>query len=368
MSVHIATFVALLTLCGCGDNAATSIDPSIDDRDPQMVRRVIEHDGIEREYFVHIPDDAEGPLPVVFAIHGYTSTATGFKAAHNLNPHADENGYIVVYPQGSHFIVDPPEQDAYRVTSWNDLAANLDPTPEGPHCVADATQYPCPAECGSCNRCAWTSCYDDLGFIIKMLDDVETEFSTDPERYYLLGVSNGGMMVLRIGCNLPDRFAAVAPIIAQLAPGYDCGPSVNLPMLHLYGALDNTVRPDGKAAGDGFIYTTAEQSTQTWADAMSCKTGPIPWQNSYSQAGRLSCNAYSDCAVEGDEVVSCMDSQAAHEWPGQGFPSIPATCVTSEQFDSMPDQARCPEPVGAAAHTGMDIVWNFFNRYRRPMD
>ena len=92
-----------------------------------MHRRTLNHDGIEREYFVHVPEGIELPAPVVYAVHGYTSTATGFEAAHSMNPHADDNGYIAVYPQGSHFGIDGPMGFSYRVTSWNDLAANQGP-------------------------------------------------------------------------------------------------------------------------------------------------------------------------------------------------------------------------------------------------
>jgi len=363
---YLAFTITAFLLSGCMVQSPTENTEM--NNDGQILRRVIVHDGIEREYFVHVPGNDDGPMPVVLAIHGYTSTATGFAAAHDLNPHADRNGYIVVYPQGSHFPVEEEDGDSYRVTSWNDLAANLDPKPEGPHCIDGATQYPCPAECGSCNRCAWTSCYDDVGFIAKVLDKVEAEFPTDTQRYYMLGVSNGGMMALRLGCNLSDRFAAIAPIIAQLAPGYACGPSVDLPMLHLYGGKDNTVRFDGLPGGDGFVYTTAAHSTEVWAEAMSCKAGPAAWENKFSRKIGLTCSAWSDCSTEHHEVVSCMDPEGGHEWPGQRVVSVPPTCVTPEQYDSIPGQARCPESDGALMRDGMDLVWNFFSRYRRAVD
>ncbi len=329
----------------------------------KMIRGVIEHDGIEREYFVHVPKGADRPLPVVVAIHGYTSTATGFQAAHNLNPHADLKGYIVVYPQGSHFTVSGEGDTSYRVTSWNDLAANMPAKAEGPHCTDERYEYPCPPECGSCNRCAWTSCYDDLGFIEKMLDAVQSNYVTDTSRYYLLGVSNGGMMALRLGCNLSGRFAAIAPIIAQLAPGYACGPTVDLPMLHLYGGKDNTVRFDGQPGGDGFIYTTAAKTASIWAEAMSCETGPRHWENEYSRSVGLQCTAYSDCRIDGHEVVSCMEPGGGHDWPGQRVRSMPATCVTPEQYESVPGQPRCPASTDETVQAGMDLVWDFFSRY-----
>jgi len=326
-----------------------------------MQRHVLQHDGTEREYFVHVPPGAEGPLPLVVAIHGYTSTATGFEAAHNLNPHADEHGYIVAYPQGSHFIAEFPN-GAYRVTSWNDLAANQPPTIAGPHCMEEHAEYACPPECGECSRCGWTACYDDVGFIAKMLDEIQSGYSADPTRTYLLGVSNGGMMALRLGCNLSGRFAAVAPIIGQLAPGYACGPDTNLPMLHLFGALDTTVQPDGKPGSDGFIYTTATDTARVWAESLSCQKGPERWANDFSDNAGLLCSAHSDCQVAGQQVVSCMDPDGAHDWPEQRISKIPATCVAPDQQDVMPDRPPCPV-TDERVHKGMDVVWNFFSRY-----
>lgn len=334
-----------------------------------MLRRTLRHDDIEREYFVHIPVAAiigEAELPVVVAIHGYTSTATGFQAAHGLNRHADQHGYVVVYPQGSHFTAAPEQGRPGLITSWNDLAANLPRTTAGPHCTDDAAPYPCPPECGECATCAWTSCHDDVGFFGKMLDGIQAEFPVDSDRIYVLGVSAGGMMTLRLGCNLSDRFAAAAPIIGQLAPGHACGPQTDLPILHLFGGRDEVVRYDGKAgSADGFIYTSAAETAEKWAAAIACKTGPQAWRNEISEQAGLTCTAYGNCRIEGQEVVSCMDPDGGHWWPEQGFRGMPATCVTAEQFDSLPDQPRCGPATGEYQHLGMDLIWSFLSRYQR---
>lgn len=359
----VITLVAMSTPVSAAEQAPGAATPA--DHPSGMLRRAISHDGIDREYFVHVPKSGgDGRLPVVVAIHGYTSTATGFAASHGTNRHSDDHGYIVVYPQGSHFLGKNPKGRTFRVTSWNDLAANQPPTPKGPHCTADRDRYPCPPECGECNHCAWTSCHDDVGFIRKMLDAVQSEFQTDSRRYYLLGVSNGGMMALRLGCDLSDRFSAVAPIIGQLAPGYECGPDVDLPMLHLYGGKDQTIRFDGKPGRGGFAYTSAAETAAVWSSEMACKSGPASWQTEISQSAGLTCTAYSDCRVTGHEVVSCSDPDGGHLWPEQFVKGIPATCVTSEQFDSFPDQLHCPSTSGEYAHLGMDLVWEFMKRYR----
>ena len=357
---HIISLLVFATLGACSSDTTQS-GPSTPQA-AEMHHRVVNHDGIEREYFVYVPQDIARSAPVVYAVHGYTSTATGFQASHGMNLHADNNGYIVVYPQGTHFI-DDSGAAPYRVTSWNDLAANLGPRAEGPHCLADAYNYPCPSECGECNQCAWTGCYDDVGFFERMMDQVADEFSIDTARTYLLGVSNGGMMTLRLGCDLSDRFTAIAPIIAQLAPGYACGPTTDMPMLHLFGDEDDTVRFDGTHGGDGFRYTSAKRTAEVWADHLSCDVGPTTWENQFSNDAGLVCTAYSDCRAPGQEVVSCRNPGGQHEWPKQYVESIPATCVSAQQTDSMPGQPLCPERDGEVVAAGMDLVWDFFKRY-----
>jgi len=361
-----SVFVVLSgTSLSAGDELSAA--PSVADQQ-RMLRRTIRHDEVEREYFIHLPKDGvadDARIPVVVAIHGYTSTATGFQAAHGLNRHADEHGYIVVYPQGSHFLAHDEQGNPYRITSWNELAANLPQTSAGPHCTPESVQYPCPPECGKCSRCAWSSCYDDVGFIDKILHEIQSEYRGDSRRTYLLGVSSGAMMTLRLGCNLSSRFAAIVSIIGQLAPGYACGPDVDLPMLHLYGGLDETVRFDGRpSTDDGFIYTTAENTAATWATALACTSGPDAWQTDLTDSAGWLCTAYSECNIDGHEVVSCLDPDGFHEWPEQYVRNTSATCVTAEQYESMPDQAHCEPATGDYGHLGMDMVWAFMNRYR----
>jgi len=329
-----------------------------------MEHRTFEHDGVEREYFVHVPDDASGKLPVVLAIHGYTSTATGFAVFHDLNSHADKKGYIVVYPQGSHFVAEDSERP-YRATSWNFFVGDT-PDPEaGPQCSADAHHYPCAPECGVCDRCDWTSCYNDMGYFEKLLDAIESEFDTDTSRYYALGMSNGGMMTLRLGCNMSSHFAAIAPIAAQLPAGFNCAPTTDLPMIHLGGGKDNTVRIDGGINGDGFFYVSVTELAADWAEALHCESGPGEWETELTNKAELSCMAYSSCKVRGHEVVSCVDPDETHNWPARRPGGAWPTCVTHQQYETMPEQRHCEPRTESGPHVGMDIIWSFFERYRR---
>ena len=219
----IALLVSLIPLLAIGD----SYTP--------LRHHAFTHDGVSREYFVHVPRNHAGKLPVVFAIHGYTSTATGFAVFHDLRQHADENGYIVVYPQSTHF-VDTNTNGPYRVTSWN-MFGDVVPAPgTGPQCTEDADRYPCPPECGTCDRCDWASCNDDLGYFEKMLDEISSGYNADVSRYYALGMSNGGM---------PHNFQPVSTV--DRARQYQC-------FICLVARMTWYARMACRAAMDLFMY------------------------------------------------------------------------------------------------------------------
>ena len=337
--------------------------------DGPMLRHVINHDGIEREYFVYAPrNPGNEKMPLVLSLHGYGTTATGLQSIYALNEHAQKHGYIIVYPQGSHFmgaLGTDPAAEPFFISTWNDLASNFTPTAKGPHCTDDRLQYPCPPECGSCNHCAWVSCYDDVGFLVRVLDDVTTALPTDIDRYYLLGNSNGANMALRLSCDLSDHFAATAALISQMPPGFDCAPARSLPLLHLYGAKDDVIGHDGTPTSDGWIYTTAADTASTWASGMGCKGEPEPWHTAITDANQLTCTAYTDCPGRNHQVVSCMDTLAGHEWRGQRLTEIPANCVSPEQSDSLPQQPACATDVDSSKLWGMDMVWQFLSQYSR---
>ena len=63
--------------------------------------RTIIHEGVEREYIVHVPDSFNEDSPVVFVIHGFTGSAGQIMEYSGMNTIADREGFLVVYPQGT---------------------------------------------------------------------------------------------------------------------------------------------------------------------------------------------------------------------------------------------------------------------------
>ena len=89
------------------------------------------------------------------------------------------------------------------------------------------------------------------------------------------------------------------------------------------------------------------------------------WRTAISEANGLICSAYTNCPNSGQEVASCMDPEAGHEWRGQRITQISASCVTAAQQESLPGQPLCPQPEASDQRWGMDLFWQFFQRYQR---
>ncbi|MGY8901498.1 MAG: hypothetical protein ACKVI1_02785, partial [Flavobacteriales bacterium] len=69
----------------------------------ETLNETLIHDGITREYTIHIPPgyDAENPVPLVFSLHGFTSNNAFHMLYTGFNNIADTANFIIVYPQGT---------------------------------------------------------------------------------------------------------------------------------------------------------------------------------------------------------------------------------------------------------------------------
>lgn len=71
----------------------------------QTITKTIEHDGMNRSYIIYIPDtySSSDTVPLLLNFHGYTSNANEQMVYGDFRSIADENGFIVVHPEGSLF-------------------------------------------------------------------------------------------------------------------------------------------------------------------------------------------------------------------------------------------------------------------------
>jgi polyhydroxybutyrate depolymerase len=64
-------------------------------------------------------------------------------------------------------------------------------------------------------------------------------------RVFATGLSAGGFMATRLGCQRADVVSAIAPVAGTLASGYPCAPSQPVSVLEVHGNADPVVPFNG---------------------------------------------------------------------------------------------------------------------------
>ena len=86
---------------------------------------------------------------------------------------------------------------------------------------------------GSCCGFAANN-HDDVGYLDALVDDISQRPDVDPERIYMAGFSNGGMMTYRYAC-ADDRIRGIASIAGtnacQNAASTCCAVSMRKPSI-----------------------------------------------------------------------------------------------------------------------------------------
>jgi polyhydroxybutyrate depolymerase len=223
----------------------------------------------ERSYVVHIPPGVDGVhlIPVLFAFHGSGDSPSGMQSLTGFNDLADKSGVVVVYPKS-------------LGVDWND----------GPCCSAAATQN-----------------VDEAAFVRQILADLETVITVDPKRVYAAGFSNGAGLVFRLGCEMSDTFAAVAPVAGALV-FQPCQTQDPVSLINVQGKADPYVPYE---TGGGELNTPpVEKEIADWAKMDGC-TDPAKVEKTTNIITHIS---YSFCE-KGAAVELYAIEPGGHMWP-----------------------------------------------------
>ncbi len=248
--------------------------------------------GLVRTVLVHVPasyDPAKGTM-LVLNFHGYSSDGAQEQVLSRMNQASDANGFIAVHPYGV-------------ANSWN---------------------------AGVCCGTAWLDGTDDVGFVGKMLDQLESDYCIDPKQVHSTGMSNGAFLSHRLACEMSDRIASIAPV-AGVVGVPACNPSRPVPVLHFHGTSDLLVPYKGGQSGGipgvpAFI--SVAESIAGWRERDKCPPGD---GKPFYQQGDATCVRWSGCE-QGSEVVLCTLEGGGHTWPG-GVP-VPALGKTSNDINA----------------------------------
>lgn len=273
------------------------------------------HDGLTRTYQVHVPPsyNKEIPTPIVIYIHGGGGNASA-AYSDGIDAYADKHGFVLAIPEG---------------TGSVDGVGNLQAVWNGGKWVT--------------GECCGTA--DDVGFISAMIEKLKLDFSVDSKMIYATGISNGGLMTNRLGCQLSDKIAAIATV-APAAVMSNCNPARAVPYMQIHGREDACNDYDtGEATFStckNVPYTRMSAGTvvDTWRTINSCPSLAVQGY----QKNDASCVTYDNCR-NGSAVEFCTVNAMGHTWPS-GAQYLPASMIGPVNFNISTDQ-----------------IWAFFKRH-----
>ena len=151
-----------------------------------------------------------------------------------------------------------------------------------------------------------------------MLDQMATKFSMDATRVYATGLSEGGLMSMKVGCAMADRIAAIAPVGAAMPKTMICLPSRPLPVLMINGTSDPVVPYGGGTEHNLQLpVVSVEDSAKAWARIDRCAEKPTQSKLPAHEKGGMETKVDTfDGCQQGAQVVSYSVKGAGNTWPG----------------------------------------------------
>ena len=279
--------------------------------DTGNAEHTIEVGGRRRSYLLHLPKahDGKTALPLVVVFHGGGGNAQSAVRMSRMDATADRETFLVAYPNGT----GPYEGALLTWNAWNCCGPALDDK------------------------------VDDVSFVRRLVEALQKDHKVDAKRIYATGLSNGGMMTHRVGCELSDIFAGIAPVAGALNTD-DCRPEHPVSVAIVHGTEDKNVRFEG-----GRPLRTADPqhprvdrpvsyAVEFWVKHNRCKPEPVR-----ARQGRVRQEVYAECAGGAAVELHAVEG-GGHAWPG-----------------GRKGRLTADEP--ATELSASDLMWGFFERH-----
>jgi len=274
----------------------------------------LQHDGLSRTYKVHVPASYIKSVPsfLILAFHGGggSSKIMANDEYYGLISKSNKEGFIVAFPNGV------SQLRSGKFATWN---------------------------AGNCCGYARDKHVDDVGFVRKVIADMETKFNVDPNRIYAIGMSNGGMFSYKLACDLTDKFKAIASV-AGTDNCDQCRPSKPISIMHIHAKDDDHVLFNGGYGVKAFKdpskvtdFTSVPETISRWVKRNNCNVIP----KRVMEKEGVYCDLYTGC--DGNvQIKLCVTETGGHSWSGRT--KIPRANATT------PSQAI----------SANDEIWDFF--------
>lgn len=256
--------------------------------------------GRERSFLYRLPPGhtttGETKWPMVVMLHGRLGDGINMEKMSEASEAADRHGFVVVYPDG----ID---------RAWNDSRGTTKASEEN---------------------------VDDVGFIDALIERFIALKAVDPDRVYVAGMSNGGILAYRLACELGDRIAAISPVAALMpSKGADaCRPARPVSVMIVAGTDDPIVPYDGGSVLDRGTVLSADETRTRWAMLDGCAPA------AESRSDEIHELRHTQCGDDAEVVLYSVQG-GGHAWPG-GNGAFPELIVgrTSMAIDTTEEQLR----------------------------
>lgn len=235
--------------------------------------------GLQRAYRLHIPSGYRDTVQqaLVMNFHGHGSDAIYQEQLTGMSQLANQDDFIVVYPQGT---VGPDHNTGWDTGPWN-----------YPH-------------------------VNDVLFVSDLLNHMESTLCVNPQRVYATGFSNGGSLTNVLACKLSDRIAAFAIVSGGMHPvAGGCDPSRPVSIMEFHGTNDHVVPYTGNLQNDD--EPPIAQWLASWAVRNGCMQDPRVFFNRNGILGEQ----WSSCQA-GAVIIHYRIRGEPHEWPTVDFTSV----------------------------------------------
>jgi len=277
----------------------------------EQTNETISVDGRQRQYIQFLPEGwaEEITMPIVFVLHGGTGSPEGMLDYVDYRPLANQEKFVLIYPKG----IEKNWKDG-RPTDANQLGV------------------------------------DDVNFFSKLIDKLVANYNINQEAVFVTGISNGGFMASRLGCQLNTKIKAIAAVAATIeantiAP--NCSSTTPVSVLYIHGTADEFVPFNGgeMTVGDGGFITSHWEVIAKWNEINNSSPNPI--------ITNLPDIADDDTTIietkyqgsNNSEVISYVVENGGHTWP-QGAGGLDFLLGnTSEDMNAK------------------QVIWDFFERH-----
>ena len=226
-----------------------------------------------RSFIVHTPpnyDSNNGPIPLLFVLHGYTGQAPSIRNYSGFDSIADEENFIVVYVQG---VADQITNN----TGWN-------------------------AGVGTFIN------VDDVGLFSALIKYFKGNYNIADSKIFSTGMSMGGFMSYRLACEL-EEINSIGSVTGSMAAYYNCVPPNQKSIIHFHGTADTVVPYNGNSWS-----INVENVHSLWANHNECQNNSEVTIPDFNGDGVLSTQLTSyDCNGNREVILYTMENEG-HTW------------------------------------------------------